>query len=79
MYPFKYLHVYESVLLFCIIKFILILFTAGGCLQVNPLQRMTVGDVLERLAAIAETKNISLKEPLVLEGKCIDSSSSPGL
>jgi hypothetical protein len=40
---------------------------------------MTVADILERLAAIAETKDISLKEPLVLEGKCIDSSSSPGL
>jgi hypothetical protein len=55
------------------------LFTSGGCLQVNPLQRMTAADILERLAAIAETKNISLKEPLVLEGKRIDSSSSPGL
>lgn len=65
--------------LFCVIKFILMLFTSGGCLQVNPLQRMTAADILERLAAIAETKNISLKEPLVLEGKRIDSSSSPGL
>ncbi|XP_069674893.1 cyclin-G-associated kinase isoform X3 [Periplaneta americana] len=48
-----------------------------GCLQVNPVQRMTVADILERLAAIAETKNINFKEPLVLEGKRIDSSSSP--
>ncbi|PNF37550.1 Cyclin-G-associated kinase [Cryptotermes secundus] len=48
-----------------------------GCLQVNPAQRMTVADILERLAAVAETRNINLKEPLVLEGKRIDSSSSP--
>jgi hypothetical protein len=39
---------------------------------------MTVADILERLAAIAETKNINLKEPLVLEGKHIDFTSSPG-
>lgn len=45
----------------------------------NPAQRMTVADILERLAAVAETRNINLKEPLVLEGKRIDSSSSPGL
>jgi len=51
----------------------------GGCLQVNPVYRMTVADILERLAAIAETKNINLKEPLVLEGKRIDFTSSPGL
>lgn len=38
---------------------------------------MTVTDILERLAAIAETKNINLKEPLVLEGKRIDFTSSP--
>jgi len=50
----------------------------GGCLQVNPVYRMTVADILERLAAIAETKNINLKEPLVLEGKRIDFTSSPG-
>jgi cyclin G-associated kinase len=56
-----------------------VLFFLGGCLQVNPAQRMTVSDILERLAAVAETKNINLKEPLVLEGKSIDSSSSPGL
>jgi len=46
---------------------------------VNPVYRMTVSDILERLAAIAETKNINLKEPLVLEGKRIDCTSSPGL
>jgi len=50
----------------------------GGCLQVNPVYRMTVTDILERLAAISETKNINLKEPLVLEGKRIDFTSSPG-
>ena len=54
-------------------------FIIGGCLQVNPVYRMTVSDILERLAAIAETKNINLKEPLVLEGKRIDCTSSPGL
>jgi len=48
-----------------------------GCLQVNPVYRMTVADILERLAAIAETKNILLKEPLILEGKRIDFTSSP--
>lgn len=48
-----------------------------GSLQVNPVHRMTVTDILDRLAAIAETKNINLKEPLVLEGKRIDSTSSP--
>jgi hypothetical protein len=51
----------------------------GGCLQVNPVYRMTVTDILDRLAAIAETKDINLKEPLVLEGKRIDFTSSPGL
>jgi cyclin G-associated kinase len=56
-----------------------VLFILGGCLQVNPAQRMTVSDILERLAAVAETRNINLKEPLVLEGKRVDSSSSPGL
>ena len=44
----------------------------------NPVHRMTVTDILERLAAIAETKNINLKEPLILEGKRIDFTSSPG-
>jgi hypothetical protein len=39
---------------------------------------MTVTDILDRLAAIAETKDINLKEPLVLEGKRIDFTSSPG-
>jgi len=63
----------------CIIKFILTISVSGGCLQVNPVQRMTVTDILERLAAVAETKNINVKEPLLLEGKSIDSSSSPGL
>ncbi|XP_049959498.1 cyclin-G-associated kinase isoform X1 [Schistocerca serialis cubense] len=48
-----------------------------GCLQVNPLQRLTVSDILERLAAIAETKGFNLKEPLSLEGKRISANSSP--
>ncbi|XP_066992198.2 cyclin-G-associated kinase [Anabrus simplex] len=45
-----------------------------GCLLVNPEQRLTVSDILDRLAAIGETKGFSLKEPLLLEGKRIDAS-----
>lgn len=52
-------------------------FLEGGCLQVNPEQRMNVPDILERLAAIAETRNINFKEPLSLEGKNINSQNSP--
>nr|CAD7428516.1 unnamed protein product [Timema monikensis] len=48
-----------------------------GSLQVNPLHRMTVADILERLAAISESKNIDLKEPLLLEGKPVDTQGSP--
>ncbi|XP_046667286.1 cyclin-G-associated kinase isoform X2 [Homalodisca vitripennis] len=50
-----------------------------GCLQVNPDQRLTVSDLLERLAAISETRGINLREPLALEGKRIDSSTRPAL
>ncbi|XP_071444981.1 cyclin-G-associated kinase isoform X2 [Hetaerina americana] len=46
-----------------------------GALKVNPAQRMTVADILERLAAIAETHGISQREPVKLEGKRIDTSS----
>ncbi|XP_046390419.1 cyclin-G-associated kinase isoform X2 [Ischnura elegans] len=46
-----------------------------GALKVNPAQRMTVADILERLAAIAETHGISQREPLKLEGKRIDTTS----
>jgi hypothetical protein len=66
-------------MLFMMTVFMLyVLLIIGGSLQVNPVHRMTVTDILDRLAAIAETKNINLKEPLVLEGKRIDSTSSPG-
>nr|CAD7402866.1 unnamed protein product [Timema poppensis] len=51
--------------------------SSGGSLQVNPLHRMTVADILERLAAISESKNIDLKEPLLLEGKPVDTQGSP--
>uniref|UniRef100_A0A1B6M8G7 Protein kinase domain-containing protein n=1 Tax=Graphocephala atropunctata TaxID=36148 RepID=A0A1B6M8G7_9HEMI len=49
-----------------------------GCLQVSPEQRLTVSDLLERLAAIAEARGVNLHEPLALEGKRIDSSTRPG-
>ncbi|XP_054269563.1 cyclin-G-associated kinase-like isoform X1 [Macrosteles quadrilineatus] len=48
-----------------------------GCLQVNPENRMTVSDLLERLAAIAESRGVNLREPLTLEGKRIDSNARP--
>lgn len=48
-----------------------------GCLQVNPAQRFTVSDVLDRLGAVAETQGFSLKESLKLEGKPINSNPSP--
>jgi hypothetical protein len=54
----------------------------GGCLQVDPEKRLTVSDVLERLAAISESHAINTKEPLKLEGKRLDTVSptnpSPG-
>ncbi|KAK7866852.1 hypothetical protein R5R35_006024 [Gryllus longicercus] len=48
-----------------------------GCLQVNPVQRLSISDVLDRLGAVAETHGYSLKEPLKLEGKPINSNPSP--
>lgn len=52
-----------------------------GCLCVNPAQRLTVSGVLERLAAVAESNNINLKQPLKFERKKVEQSvatSSPG-
>ncbi|GAB0091933.1 cyclin-G-associated kinase [Sergentomyia squamirostris] len=40
-----------------------------GCLQVDPSKRFDISTVLERLAAIAESKEWSLKGPLGLQGK----------
>ncbi|XP_050499686.1 cyclin-G-associated kinase [Diabrotica virgifera virgifera] len=37
-----------------------------GCLQANPQERITVSDILERLAAIAESNGYDLKAPLIL-------------
>uniref|UniRef100_A0A182JVP8 Cyclin-G-associated kinase n=1 Tax=Anopheles christyi TaxID=43041 RepID=A0A182JVP8_9DIPT len=44
-----------------------------GCLQVDPNQRFDTSTVLERLAAIAETKGWPLKAPLGLLGKPLNS------
>lgn len=47
-----------------------------GCFKVNPAERFDISMVLERLAAIAETHNWSLKGPLDLRGIPIE--TSPG-
>lgn len=47
------------------------LFFTTGCLTVNPAQRFSVSHILDRLAAISETMNWSLKGPLDLVGKPI--------
>ncbi|CAK1553472.1 unnamed protein product [Leptosia nina] len=54
----------------------------SGCLTVNPEMRLPVSGVLERLAAIAETHNINIKQPLKFERKKVEQSvatSSPGV
>lgn len=53
----------------------------SGCLTVNPAERLTINSVLERLAAIAESNNVNLKQPLKFERKKVEQSvatSSPG-
>ncbi|XP_047515483.1 cyclin-G-associated kinase isoform X2 [Pieris napi] len=53
----------------------------SGCLTVNPEVRLSISGVLERLAAIAETQNINIKQPLKFERKKVEQSvatSSPG-
>ncbi|XP_052865574.1 cyclin-G-associated kinase [Anopheles cruzii] len=50
--------------------------TIRGCLQVDPNQRFDAAMVLERLAAIAETKGWPLKSPLGLSGKPLNSPPS---
>uniref|UniRef100_A0AAG5CTP3 Cyclin-G-associated kinase n=1 Tax=Anopheles atroparvus TaxID=41427 RepID=A0AAG5CTP3_ANOAO len=47
-----------------------------GCLQVDPSKRFDTAMVLERLAAIAETKGWPLKSPLGLLGKPLHSPPS---
>ncbi|XP_034485257.1 cyclin-G-associated kinase [Drosophila innubila] len=47
-----------------------------GCFKVNPAERFDISMVLERLAAIAETHNWSLKGPLDLRGIPIGTSPS---
>ncbi|KAJ0180054.1 hypothetical protein K1T71_004645 [Dendrolimus kikuchii] len=52
----------------------------NGCLTVNPSERLSISAVLERLAAIAESNNINLKQPLKFERKKVEQSvatSSP--
>ncbi|XP_045493731.1 cyclin-G-associated kinase [Colias croceus] len=54
----------------------------SGCLTVNPEMRMSISGVLERLAAIAETQNVNMKQPLKFERKKVEQSvatSSPGV
>ncbi|KAI5739808.1 hypothetical protein M8J77_023654 [Diaphorina citri] len=49
-----------------------------GCLQVDPTKRFSIHDVLERLAAIAETRGYNVKEPLALQraAKPMDTSEN---
>lgn len=42
-------------------------FSVEGCFQSNPDQRPTVTVILEKLAAIAETKGYNLKAPLPIK------------
>ncbi|XP_050342382.1 cyclin-G-associated kinase [Nymphalis io] len=52
----------------------------NGCLAVNPEERLSISSVLERLAAIAESNNVNLKQPLKFERKKVEQSvatSSP--
>lgn len=54
---------------------------SDGCLTVNPQARLAISSVLERVAAIAESNNVNLKQPLKFERKKVEQSvatSSPG-
>ncbi|XP_046960103.1 cyclin-G-associated kinase [Vanessa cardui] len=54
----------------------------NGCLTVNPEERLPISSVLERLAAIAESNNVNLKQPLKFERKKVEQSvatSSPAV
>lgn len=48
-----------------------------GTLKVDPSERFKVSDVLERLAAIGETKGFSMKAPIQIDCKKID-LTTPG-
>jgi hypothetical protein len=41
-------------------------------LQVDPEKRLTVSGILDMLAAVCESHNINVKEPLNLKGKRLD-------
>ncbi|XP_023034608.1 cyclin-G-associated kinase [Drosophila willistoni] len=45
-----------------------------GCFKVNPVERLDIAMLLERLASIAETQNWSLKGPVDLRGVPIETS-----
>ena len=45
-------------------------------LKVDPGERMTISDVLERLVAIGESFDLPLKEPLHMKGVRIDTSGA---
>lgn len=47
-----------------------------GCFQVDPNQRFDTSMILERLGAISETKNWSVKGTLDIKGKSLDSPPS---
>lgn len=47
-----------------------------GCFQVDPVKRFDISMVLDRLAAIAETKGWPLKAPLALSGKPLNTPPS---
>ena len=48
-----------------------------GMLTVDPRDRFTVSDVLERLAAVAETKGFNMKVPLTIKQAAVD-CTTPG-
>lgn len=48
-----------------------------GMLQINPVDRPKIGDVLERLQELAEAKNINLQQPLPFGPPPSINSSSP--
>lgn len=51
----------------------------GGCFQVNPEQRFTISTVLDRIAAIAETKGFNLRAPIEnLKPKLLDGDNDSG-
>uniref|UniRef100_A0A6B2E633 Cyclin-G-associated kinase n=1 Tax=Phlebotomus kandelakii TaxID=1109342 RepID=A0A6B2E633_9DIPT len=47
-----------------------------GCLQVDPSKRFDISTVLDRLAAISESREWSLKGPLGLQGKALNTPPS---